>query len=141
METLIMMNAEARYLRGAELAQAGQYEQAATELRAAVQLQPTLYTAHFQLGLLILTLGKSAEALVAWRPLEQLDDGNALKLFKRGMEALIRDEFNTSIQLLTDGIAANDANPPLNKDMRLVIERAREARDNPVRTDFSLYQQ
>ena len=42
-------NAEARYLLGAELAQAGQYERAVTEMKAAVGLQPTLFTAHFQL--------------------------------------------------------------------------------------------
>ncbi len=149
-------NAEARYLLGTELAQAGQYERAVTEIQAAVQLQPTLFTAHFQLGLLLLTLAKPSEAIAAWHPLEQLDERAPLRLFKRGLEALIRGDFELCMQLLTTGIAANTANPALNRDMNLVIARAREAQsragrtqsqqpaesgEGAVRTDFSLYDQ
>jgi len=149
-------DAQARYLFGAELAQAGQYERAVGEIRAAVQLQPSLYTAYLQLGLVLLTLGRPAEASAAWQPLEQLDEQAALRLFKRGLEALIRDDFRLCVQLLTAGIAANTTNPALNHDMSLVIARAREAlaragrvqsqqapatAEGAVRTDFSLYDQ
>ena len=149
-------DAQARYLFGAELAQSGHYERAVTEIGAAVRLQPTLFTAHFQLGLLLLTLARPSQAIAAWQPLERLEEGAPLKLFKRGMEALIRDEFELCMRLLTAGIAANTANPALNRDMSLVITRARdalmkvgrtqaqqapEAGDGAVRTDFSLYDQ
>lgn len=149
-------NAADRYLFGAELAQAGQYERAVTEIKAAVQLQPTLFTAHFQLGLLLLTMGRPAEAIAAWQPLEQLDEQAPLRLFKRGLEALIRDDFELCMQLLTAGITANTSNSALNRDMSMVIARARDALsrtsrtqsqkpaepgEGDVRTDFSLYDQ
>jgi tetratricopeptide (TPR) repeat protein len=149
-------DANARYLFGAELAQSGHYERAVTEIKAAVQLQPTLYTAHLQLGLLLLTLARPSEAVAAWQPLDGLEERAALRLFKRGLEALIRDDFELCMQLLTAGIAANTTNPALNRDMGLVIARARDALmrnnrtqsqqtpaagDGAVRTDFSLYDQ
>jgi tetratricopeptide (TPR) repeat protein len=149
-------DAQARYLFGAELAQSGHYERAVTEMKVAVQLQPTLDTAHLQLGLLLLTLARPSEAIAAWQPLDRLDERAALRLFKRGLEALIRDDFALCTQLLTAGIAANTTNPALNRDMNLVIARARDAQmragrtqstqtpgtgEDPVRTDFSLYDQ
>ncbi len=133
--------AETRYLRGADLAQAGHYESAVQEMQAAVQLQPSLHTASLQLGLLLLTMNKPSEALAAWQPLDRLDDGAALRLFKRGLEALVHEDFELCIRLLTEGIAANTANPALNRDMNLVIARAHDARTRAVRTDFSLYNQ
>jgi hypothetical protein len=151
---------------GAQLAQAGQYERAVAELKRTIALKPELHTARFQLGLLHLTLARPAEASSVWEALEKLEDGAALQLFKRGMEALVRDDFGTCIQLLEAGIAANTANAPLNRDMGLVIAKARAALstarpDKPaeapkrqdtepqvsplgesaVRTDFSLYDQ
>jgi tetratricopeptide (TPR) repeat protein len=147
-------NAELRYAFGAQLAQNGQYDQAAQEITTALQLQPALHTARFQLGLLYLTQAKPAEAVAAWAPLEALDDRASLKHFKRGLEALIRDDFPVCIEFLERGIALNDTNPALNGDMSLIIGKAREALQNAaapasqepreestdtVRTDFSLY--
>lgn len=133
--------AETRYLLGAELAQAGHYDRAVSEMRIAVQLQPKLHTASLQLGLLLLTMNKPADAIAAWQPLERLDEGAALRLFKDGLEALIHEDFERCIRLLTQGIAANTTNPALNRDMKLVITRARDAAMRAVRTDFSLYNQ
>ncbi len=133
--------AETRYLLGAELAQSGHYNRAIEEMQAAVQMQPSLHTATLQLGLLLLTLNEPAKAIAAWRPLEQLGEGEPLRLFKEGLEALIYDDFDQCIRLLTRGIATNTVNPALNTDMKLVIARAREAQQRAVRTDFSLYNQ
>ena len=96
------MNAELRYLLGAELAQHGDYEQAVLEMTLAVELQPSLHVAHFQLGLLHLTLARPSEALAAWAPLDALADGTYLKSFKQGLELLIRDDFAHCIARIGD---------------------------------------
>ena len=154
------LNAELRYLLGAELAQDGLAEQAIVELSTAVKLKPALHTARFQLGLLHLTLARPNECLAAWEPLDAAEGEPSLKLFKHGMEALIRDDFQQCIDLLRRGIELNTTNPPLNRDMAMVIGKAQEALDarslstavpgvgdqaneesGGVRTDFSLYGQ
>lgn len=136
------MNGELRYLLGVELAQHGEYEQALIELTTAVELQPTLHTARFQLGLLYLTMAKPSDAIAAWAPLDQLAEDAYLKVFKQGLELLIRDDFSGCIARLERGIALNSANEPLNHDMGLIIGKCRAAAEeaaSTVRTDFSLY--
>jgi tetratricopeptide (TPR) repeat protein len=150
-------NAELRYLLGAELAQQKDYKAAVNEMSTALQLDPALHFARFQLGLLYLTMAQPDQSLVVWAPLEALDETAALKIFKRGLEALIRDDFDTCIGLLRRGIDLNTENAPLNRDMAMVIDNVRaantgkpgEAVEAPpatenrtgdrVRTDFSLY--
>jgi Flp pilus assembly protein TadD len=162
------LNAELRYLLGAELAEGGDHEHAIVELATAVKLEPALHTARFQLGLLHLTLARPAECIAAWEPLDTAEGEPCLKLFKHGMEALIRDDFRQCIDLLQRGIALNTTNVPLNRDMAMVVAKAQEALDahatiqppvqpatesatqtaaqsaedaSSVRTDFSLYSQ
>lgn len=149
------LNAELRYLLGAELAEGGDHEHAIVELATAVKLKPELHTARFQLGLLHLTLARPAECIAAWEPLDAAEGEASLKLFKHGMEALIRDDFQQCIDLLQRGIEVNTTNPPLNRDMAMVIGKAQAALDArtpepqgagkeeplAVRTDFSLYGQ
>jgi tetratricopeptide (TPR) repeat protein len=156
-------NAELHYLLGAELAQQREYDAAVVEMSTALALDPNLHFARFQLGLLYLTMAKPAQSLETWQLLETLDDSAALKTFKRGLEALIRDDFAGCRDLLRLGISQNTQNAPLNRDMSLVIERVNGALASqppsrsqpqppqpstappapgpvaPVRTDFSLY--
>jgi len=159
-------NAELRYLLGAELAQQREYEAAVAEMSTALALDPQLHVARFQLGLLYLTMAQPDRAMGTWAALEALDDKAALKTFKRGLEALIRDEFAPCLALLRQGILLNTQNAPLNRDMNMIIEKISEAlaatqapkaasaaapaelapapapkpaAPAPVRTDFSLY--
>jgi tetratricopeptide (TPR) repeat protein len=158
-------NAELRYLLGAELAQQRDYDGAVVEMSTALAIEPNLHFARLQLGLLYLTMARPAESIAIWAPLEQLDDGAALKSFKRGLEALIRDDFAACIDHLRHGIQLNTQNAPLNRDMNMIIDRVRETTAGapepvtpaihaepppptteqprpaaePVRTDFSLY--
>ncbi|HEU4652723.1 MAG TPA: hypothetical protein VFS47_01990 [Steroidobacteraceae bacterium] len=141
-------NAELRYLLAAEYAQTGDYDSAVLEFSAAIALNPLLHVARFQLGLLHLTLGQPHHTTAVLAPLESLDDTAFLKHFKRGLESLIRDDFAASLDSLEKGIELNTTLPPLNKDMRLLIERINgalaeqkqsAAGAEPVRTDFSLY--
>jgi tetratricopeptide (TPR) repeat protein len=149
-------NAELRYLLGAEMAQQQDYDGAVMEMSAALALNPLLHMARFQLGLLHLTMARPDHALSVLAPLESLDDSAALKHFKRGLEALMRDDFARCIVHLRDGIALNEENAALNRDMNMLLERVTHAaaeagkanatgsahpdRDaQTIRTDFSLY--
>jgi tetratricopeptide (TPR) repeat protein len=147
-------NAELRYLLGAEMAQQQDYDGAVMEMSAAVALNPLLHIARFQLGLLHLTMRRTDHATTVLAPLESLDDASALKHFKRGLDALIRDDFDECLAELQQGIDLNRANAPLNRDMAMLMQGVAEAaaqrlsaqqdpssgmEQQTVRTDFSLY--
>lgn len=116
-------HARARYFLGAEHAQIGMFDRAAEEMSKAVELDPALHTAQFQLGLLHLSSGRTDLASQAWAPLGRLGPADPLFLFKEGLEALARDEFDACRDYLSRGIAANTLNADLNADMALVLER------------------
>jgi tetratricopeptide (TPR) repeat protein len=118
-------NAELRYLLGAELAQRREYPEAVASMLAALEINPKLHFARLQLGLLYLTMAQPNDSLAVWAPLEDLDESAALKAFKRGLEALIRDDFPTCIGFLQQGIDLNKHNTTLNDDMTQLIERVR----------------
>ena len=141
-------NPALRHQLGAHYAQLGLYAQAERELYRAISLNPQAHVARLQLGLLYLTNRDPHRAISTWNALEALDDRDPLKSFKRGLEALIRDDFVACARLLGEGIARNSVNPALNEDMRLILARLpRPAERNDqsgaeavdVRTDFSLY--
>lgn len=137
-------NAELRYLLGAQMAQQKDYEGAVLEMSAALALSPFLHVARLQLGLLHLTMAQPHHTMAVLSPLEELDDTSPLKHFKRGLEALIADDFAACLRALTCGIELNRDNPPLNRDMQMIIDRVQPLVGAPreqdgVRTDFSLY--
>lgn len=145
-------NGELRYLLAAEMAQQRDYESAVLEFSAALALNPLLHIARLQLGLLHLTLAQPHHAIGVLGPLEDLDDASALKHFKRGLEALIADDFEACVTHMKAGIALNGENAPLNRDMSLILQKATAALDQEknsstqqdtdersIRTDFSLY--
>ena len=94
-------------------------------VRRAVDLAPEFAIARFQLGFFLLTSGEPAEALSVWGPLAMLPKENYLRMFVAGLTHLIRDEFDETIRNLEQGIAANPENPPLNRDMQLIIDQVR----------------
>jgi tetratricopeptide (TPR) repeat protein len=109
------------FLRGSILVGIGRPIEALPALRKAVELAPDLVIARFQLGFFLLTSGDAAEALSVWGPLVLLAQDHYLRLFVGGLTHLIRDEFAETIRLLKEGIEANTENPPLNRDMALII--------------------
>jgi tetratricopeptide (TPR) repeat protein len=119
-------NAELRYLLGAELAQRREYPEAVVQMRTALEINPKLHFARLQLGLLYLTMSQPDDSLAIWAPLEELDESAALKAFKRGLEALIRDDFSACIGYLQKGIDLNKQNATLNDDMSQLIEKVRD---------------
>src|SRR3954466_180367 len=119
-------NAELRYLLAAERARRREYPEAVAQMRTALDIDPKLHFARLQLGLLYLTMSQPDDSLAIWAPLEDLDESAALKAFKRGLEALIRDDFSACIGFLQRGIALNKQNAPLNHDMSQLIDRVRD---------------
>jgi tetratricopeptide (TPR) repeat protein len=119
-------NAELRYQLGAELAERREYPEAVLQMRTALDINPKLHFARLQLGLLYLTMSQPDDSLAIWAPLEELDETAALKAFKRGLEALIRDDFPTCIGYLQQGIDLNKQNATLNDDMTQLIEKVRD---------------
>ncbi len=142
---------EIRYLLGVALAEHRRYQEAVLELSAALALNPLLHTARLQLGLLHLTLAQTQHAASVLAPLEDLEDTAALKHFKRGLEALVADDFDMALSNLHRGIQLNTDNAPLNGNMQLIADRIAAAMEsagtaekpevegNGVHTDFSLY--
>ena len=136
-------NAELRYLLGAELAQRREYPEAVLQMRTALDIDPKLHFARLQLGLLYLTMSQPDDSLAIWAPLEDLEETAALKSFKRGLEALIRDDFSACIGFLQRGIDLNKNNATLNDDMSQLIAKVRDgsviAEPAPLKTarDFS----
>ncbi len=118
-------DARLHFLRGSTLAGSGRYIEAHQALSRAVQLAPDFAIARFQLGFFQLTSGETANALDTWGRLDGLPDGHYLRKFVDGLRCLIRDDFAGVIQTLSEGIALNTENPPLNNDMQLIIDRCR----------------
>jgi tetratricopeptide (TPR) repeat protein len=114
------------FLRGSILASIGRPIEALPALRRAVELAPDFGIARFQLGFFQLTSGEAASALSTWGPLALLPEENYLRKFVAGLTHLIRDEFDAAIAQLREGIAANEENPPLNRDMQLIVDQTSE---------------
>jgi tetratricopeptide (TPR) repeat protein len=115
-------DARLHFLRGSMLAGSGRPIEAHAALSRAVALAPDFALARFQLGFFELTSGEAARALATWEPLDTLASDHYLAHFVRGLRHLIQDHFGEAIRELTEGIAVNEENPPLNRDMRLIID-------------------
>lgn len=109
------------FLKGSLLIGLGHFIEAHQALARAVAIAPDYAIARFQLGFFELTSGEAEASLVSWAPLKDLPDGHWLRSFVSGLEHLIADRFAACIDALRAGVAANDENAPLNRDMELII--------------------
>lgn len=123
------------FLRGSILASIGRPIEALSSLKKAVALAPDFAIARFQLGFFQLTSGEAADALSTWGPIALLPDGHYLRFFVGGLTHLIRDEFDDCVTRLNEGIAVNDENPALNRDMQLIIDQVGEIKRANARDD------
>ena len=114
------------FLRASILAGTDRLVEAHESMKRAVDLAPDFLIARFQLGFFELSSGEPQAALENWKPLEDLPDDHYLRRFVAGLTFLIQDEFQFAVNNLEAGIAINRENPPLNHDMKLIIEKCRE---------------
>lgn len=114
-------DARLHFLRGSLLAGSGRPIEAHASLSRAVALAPEFALARFQLGFFELTSGEAARALATWEPLDTLPADHYLFHFVVGLRHLIADRFADAITALKAGIAVNEENLPLNRDMQLII--------------------
>lgn len=123
------------FLRGSLLASIGRPIEARAALKHAVELAPDFTIARFQLGFFQLTSGEAIDALETWGPLTLLAEGHYLRDFVAGLTYLIRDEFSETVACLQQGIAANEENPALNRDMQLIIDQVSVLQDRSQHGD------
>lgn len=121
------------YMLGAEYAQIGMMDRAADHMARAVDMDPGLHTARFQLGLLHITCNQPAQALSALAPLEKLPDDSPFHHFGQGLQHLLQDRFKPCRESLLKGIALNSAssapNLALNADMQKLLNALEENGD------------
>ena len=134
------------FLKGSMLASAEDFAGARQAMRRAVEIAPDYAVARIQLGLLLLSSGEAVPAQEALGPLLSLPDDSYLRHFAMGLYALIRDEFEDAAKQLRHGMALNRDNPPMNRDMQLIIDgmegkTGKRDRAKPVSTVDLLLQQ
>lgn len=121
-------DARAHHLLGAEHAQLGLFDRAAEEMQRAIELDPQLDAARFQLGLLQLSSRQPQSAEATWQALGRLGDSHFYVLFRNGLLHLARDEFADAARCLRAGLEANHALEPLNRDMQAVLAQVEALR-------------
>lgn len=118
-------DARLHFFRGSMLAGSARPIEAHASLSRAVALAPDFALARFQLGFFELTSGEPARAQATWEPLSTLPEDHYLRQFVIGLTHLIHDRFAEAIGSLERGMATNGETPPLNHDMRLIIDQCR----------------
>jgi Flp pilus assembly protein TadD len=118
-------NARVRFLLGAEHAQIGLLDRAHEDLSAALEIDPGLVPARFQLGLLHLVRARVADASAAWKPLEALPESDPYLHFKRALEYLVVDDFARCEEAMSRGMQLNTSNAPLNQDMQRILDEVK----------------
>ncbi|RZL01573.1 MAG: hypothetical protein EOP36_11030 [Rubrivivax sp.] len=131
--------AKALYMLGAEYAQIGLMDRAADYMGQAIDMDDTLHTARFQLGLLHLTQAQVEQSLQVLAPLEKLGDNSCFTHFGIGLRHLIRDEFVDSRTHLLRGIQLNSEsaspNLALNGDIQKLLALLPNADGTPPDQD------
>lgn len=121
------------YLLACEEAHAGNIAAARLYFQRAMVREPVHLMCRFQAGLLELTAGDLAAGAHIWAWLEtNLPDDHYVKLFVQGCLALSMDRFDEAKQLLQAGIANNQENPALNRDMQMLLALPVEAGTAPA---------
>jgi tetratricopeptide (TPR) repeat protein len=113
--------AKSIYILAAEYAELGMMQRAIEGMQRAVELEPTLWTAHFQLGLLFLSQTLIQEAKNAWEPLIDLGPDAYLYHFAVGCIQLIDDKTEDALESFATGVEMNDDNPALNRDIANIV--------------------
>lgn len=113
-------NAAVRYFLAAEHAELGLMDRAHAGMTQALELDPRMDIARFQLGLLNLQLQKVEEARAAFDQLQSHAQDPGLKWFATAYLDLLNEQPEGAIDKLTRGLA-ECVNPALKADMTRVL--------------------
>lgn len=117
-------NAGAIYMLAGQHAQLGLVDRAEAGFRQVLQADPSLATARFQYGQLLLSQDRRAEALdVLAALLERQDE---LGAYARALHAAAQDRLADTLRELTHGLAQPQANAALAIDMRRLRDQLAE---------------
>jgi tetratricopeptide (TPR) repeat protein len=114
-------HARAAWLLGAEYAQIGMMDRAQVALTRAVELEPGLVGARFQLGLLRLTQGDVEAARGVWQALDAESENSPYRLFRDGMLLMVVDAFEPALDALRRCAALPQIDAALKRDVDMVI--------------------
>lgn len=114
-------NTEATYLLGAEYAQIGMFDRAKVLMLKALDRQPNLRIAIFQIGLLDMATGEYDSAVSSWERVKS-DKEDYLHCFASGLIYLVQENVAESKHWMTLGIEKNKENEALNRDMQSILE-------------------
>lgn len=103
-------HATAIYLLAVQHGELGLIARAVTGLKEAVALEPKLEIAQFQLGWMLLNIGRKPEAKEAFAKLKTSVD-ESMRAFSEAMIALADDNVPIARAKLTAGLARQSANP------------------------------
>ena len=114
------------YLLGAEYAQIGVMARAIDYMGQAIDVDPAMHTARFQLGLLHLTCAQPEQGLAVLTPLADLGPESMFYHLHQGLAHLVRDEFELCRGSLRKGMELNKSssqfNQALNGDMQKLLD-------------------
>ncbi len=122
----IEKSARGLYLLGAEYAEIGMFERAYLTMQEAVTIDPGLWDAHFQSGLVKFVMGDFKTAEAVWMALDVLEENSPLVLFKTGILLFAGGNATEGEKLVNLGIERNITNPPLNQVMSSILTRLSE---------------
>jgi tetratricopeptide (TPR) repeat protein len=126
------------FLNGSVAAGERDYVTARVAMRRAIELAPDYTIARFQYGLLLLTSGEALQARAVLAPLLGLPIEDALRHFAEALNLLIDDRFAPAIDALERGIALNQQNAVLNRDMEMLANELRaNSGETPAEPSFS----
>lgn len=121
-------NAAVHYFRAAEHAELGLLERAHAEMIEALELDPGMDIARFQLGLLSLQLSKLDDARNAFNSLQNTSQDMSLREFSVAYLELLDERIPSAITRLTQGLT-DCQNPALKADMERVLASLSDTAD------------
>lgn len=117
------LHARALYLQAAEHAELGLFERAMAGMEQALQQDPNIELARFQLALLYLRFSRADEAKTQLQQLSDAPDPG-IRLCARGVYEMANNEFQAAHDTLHLAVQQLDHNPSLREDMRRLAEQA-----------------
>ena len=120
-------NGVLHHLLGAVYAQLGMTLRAISSMTAAVECNPELIMARFQLGMLHFTDGDPDASEAAWQPLDALPEEHPLRLFRNGLLRMAVGDFAGAQTDLQTGLELNTEFTSLSGDMESMLALCAQA--------------